>query len=355
MLRFIQTCLPVLTYAICVQSCAKQAYYIDTFTNRDEVGNYVIKWEVRPGMEGRVELFASDDPYSFPTRPFATESIGKQVSTYITEDNFSRKFFLLVFDRDEMVVAGAKVIPTFGVTNLRDIGGYQALSGEYVSWGKVYRSGRLTNLSYRDSLMVDRLGINTRLILSDMRSPTVLPSSTGSMKSYLLRADRDNDRMELLRKVLAGEADARDVRRANDRYLRHLAFNNVAQYRTALEYMNEKRRYPILISDSWGKDRAAFFIVMIQSILNMNRSDILDDYLMSNNLLQVERMVPGGYRMDPSIQEALTEFFRCRSDDLNEIISEIERKYGSMGKYIEKVYGFSLSQQNHLRSLLLDL
>lgn len=341
-------------WLLCLTACAKQAYYIDTYANRDEVGNYVIKWDVRPGMEGRVELFVSDDPYNYPTRPFATESIGKQVATYVTKDNFSRKFFMLLFDRTEMVVTGARVIPTFSVSNLRDVGGYQTIGGQYVRWGMLYRSGRLTKLSYRDSVMIDRLGIRSRIVLADTPGGVSGGFYPDDLASSTLMADEDQNQTEILRKILKGEIDAQGVQKYRVENLKRLAYHNVKQYKAAFEQLLVTKHYPILVSDTWGKDRVAFFMMLVQSVLNMNRGDILNDYLVSNQLLQVERLVPGGYALSPSMQEALTEFFRCKSNDLNQIMTDIERRYGSIPKYMEKVYGFGASQQARLRSILLD-
>ena len=333
-------------------SCAKQNYYIYAHTKRDDVGNYIIKWEVRPEMDGRVDLFVSDDPNSYPAHPFVSEEINKQVAKYVTLDNVSRKFFMLVFDRKDIVVTGARVIPTFGPFNLRDIGGYPSSNDTYVRWGKVYRSGRMDKMSYRDSLMVQRLGIRTRLLLLDGQS---IPGEfKDDIPSVLLNSSLNLDRNELLQQILAGKATVKEVKLANQNYLHQLAFHNKAQFAMALQYLLETKNYPILISDQWGKDRVAYLMMLIQCILNINRGYILDDYLQSNDLLTVAHLIPGGYQLSNSQQEALTEFFRCRSRDINKLFADIEKHYGSVSKYLEKELNFTMAQQVRLRQILLQ-
>ena len=48
-----------------------------------------------------------------------------------------------------------------GQANFRDLGGYQTTDGRSFKWGQVYRSGRLSQLTDKDLLRVEGLGLKT--------------------------------------------------------------------------------------------------------------------------------------------------------------------------------------------------
>ncbi len=112
--------------SLSLSSCARKAYYdISTGADVADSGNYVVRWQVRPGMSGEVAIYASDDAGSYPVQPTKVEPIGKEWATFATEGSyFTRHYFLLVFDDREVRVTGTRVIPTEGFSNLRDAGGY---------------------------------------------------------------------------------------------------------------------------------------------------------------------------------------------------------------------------------------
>ena len=64
---------------------------------RDDIGNYIIKWETAPHTDGTMKLYVSDTPNSFDmSRPCSYADINDGRVTYITNDNITRKYFLLL-------------------------------------------------------------------------------------------------------------------------------------------------------------------------------------------------------------------------------------------------------------------
>ena len=63
---------------------------------RDDIGNYIIKWETDPHTDGMMKLYVSDTPNSFDmSQPCGYANINDGRVTYITNDNITRKYFLL--------------------------------------------------------------------------------------------------------------------------------------------------------------------------------------------------------------------------------------------------------------------
>ena len=130
---------------------------------RDDIGNYIIKWETDPHTDGTMKLYVSDTPNSFDmSRPCSYADINDGRVTYITNDNITRKYFLLSFNDKYYRTVGARSVQMDSVQNLRDIGGYFSEHGNRMTgWGKIFRSGELKALSRNDTIRLDNLTIKT--------------------------------------------------------------------------------------------------------------------------------------------------------------------------------------------------
>ena len=54
---------------------------------RDEVGNYILKWETAPQLKGQVQIYASSTPEEFDmSAPDLSAKIEEGVTTFITND-----------------------------------------------------------------------------------------------------------------------------------------------------------------------------------------------------------------------------------------------------------------------------
>ena len=78
-------------------SCSSNEPTIHTNCQRDEIGNYILKWEITPDMEGTVSITVSDDPDRFDGPATKYVNIQDGVTTYVTNDNFDRKYFCLKY------------------------------------------------------------------------------------------------------------------------------------------------------------------------------------------------------------------------------------------------------------------
>lgn len=317
-------------------------------------GNYVIRWQVNPGMKGDVEIYASTDANNYPVEPFAVESIGKEVTTYTTADGtYTQQYFLMVFAGSEMRVVGHREVPTQRVTNLRDFGGYMTTDGAQVKWGRLYRSGAIRSITSRDSSVIGSIGITHQIILADTLSEEPYRAALPSIQGLALMPDTETNVELLRRQIYELQMDAVGVQTIYTQLFETFAYRNANQFSTALHYMLDPEHYPIVITDEWGKDRTSFLVMLVQSALNVSRADILNDFLLSNNLLLVEQLEPRGFTYPPMMQEAITEYYRSRANDLHAIMYDIEARYGSVSEYMNKVLHFSPKEQEKLRQLLL--
>ncbi|MDO5035435.1 MAG: tyrosine-protein phosphatase [Porphyromonas sp.] len=335
-------------------SCAKQPYYIDTITQQDREGNYRIRWDVQPSMEGNVEIFVSNDAFATSWQPFVIEAIRKETTTYTSHDLIEQTYFLMVFDGQETRVTSTRVIPTAGPVNLRDIGGYMTDSGQQMRWGMIYRSGDLSRIQREDEPLISRMRIKNHLSLaSAYGQPRRSSSQIPYAKFATIEPDVYVDFNGFQEKIYSGKVDAESVVYFYNDLFNSIAFESTHQISSVLHFLLEPEHYPILISDDLGNTRVAFITMLIQNILGVSRSDIINDYLLSNALLPVNQLEPHGFFLTTAIQETLTEYYRSRPNDLHSVTSAIEHNYGSISKYLEEVLDFDKADQARLRSILL--
>ena len=122
--------------------CTEQTCEIRSICIRDNIGNYILKWETNPPMEGTMRFYVSDTPNSFNmSQPAGYADIKDEVTTYITQDNLKRKFFRLTFNGHHQQDIAARHTLMDSIQNFRDEGGYKNSKGKKIKWGKIYRSG----------------------------------------------------------------------------------------------------------------------------------------------------------------------------------------------------------------------
>lgn len=338
-------------------SCAKQAYYIDAKSEHKSSGEYLIQWDVRPGMVGEVAIYASKDAVLYPQEPFIVEDISKETTIYDSSDQgFSQTYFLLVFNNLESRVASSRIIPTQGIVNLRDVGGYMTGGGEQMRWGRLYRSGDLHRIKDMDRYTIASLGIQSHYILSPSRlSPNDPIPSLGisTLNSWYIAPDVEIDFQQTLDDIYSGKLSKNSITYFKKDIFNSIAFENPHQISMILHSLIDPNNYPVLLSDDLGKDRVAFIIMLVQHIMGVCRADIINEYVLSNQLLPVEILEPKGHKEPVAIQEALTEFFRCEANQINSIISEIENRYGSINNYLDQHLHFDAKDQAYLRQVLL--
>ncbi|MDY3067005.1 MAG: tyrosine-protein phosphatase [Porphyromonas sp.] len=334
-------------------SCAKQAYYIDTHTRQNKEGDYLIQWQVYPGMDGHVAIYASSDANQYPSEPSAVEQIATAQYQHSTS-GIEHTYFMLIFNNRDMRIVTARTIPTIGILNLRDIGGYMTYNGEQMRWGMIYRSGDLWRSFEQDIPTIAALGLRTQYSLSPSRISDQLPKlGISALEQIYIEPDNAIDFQHLIDNIYTEQSSRREIEQMHREVLENIAFQNPNQLRMLFDELIDPANYPILLSDDLGKDRVAFVTLLIHHILGVSKSDAISDYILSNDLLPVSRLEPNGFTQSVKVQEALTEYFRCTPRQVSEIMDEIEKRYGSIDNYLADYLHFDTQQQEKLRLLLL--
>jgi protein-tyrosine phosphatase len=345
--------LSLIAGTVALAGCTSHAPDIHTLCLRDGIGNYVIKWETNPPIEGAVNIYVSDDPEKFAqSSPALQANINQGVTTYITTDNITRKYFKLVFNDKYSQVVGARAVPLDSAQNLRDMGGYFNNRNKMIRWGMVYRSGDLSNLSYLDSLRLDKLGLKTVIDLrstNDMlQSPLVLPGvnivktplSTGSLTE--LRPYLQSGR------IRKGDA----VVYMQDLYLKYITENEQA-FAEELNVFLDEDNYPVLFNCTLGKYVAGFLATLLLAALSVPEETAMQDYLASNDYIRVNRYSHFAFNLSMDAQEAVTVLLSANESFINPLLLRIGKDHGNMSDYLKTSLNISDKEQDKLKDILL--
>ena len=170
-----------------------------------------------------------------------------------------------------------RVIDCEGVTNMRDLGGYN-VSGGVVKQGLIYRSGRL-NKSYVNEIQIEvtekgmetlkELGIKTEI---DLRTTVYDYNELGGYENEdvgPLGEDVNYYKCPMLYKNEQG-AHTPNVP------------GNWEQVQNVFAYMADESNYPMIIHCNIGTDRTGFISYLLNAFLGVSKEDLYRDYLFSN-------------------------------------------------------------------------
>ncbi|MGH1559795.1 tyrosine-protein phosphatase [Caulobacter segnis] len=90
-----------------------------------------------------------------------------------------RPYFLIAAADGRQVRVSERLLPLAGGHGFRDLGGWRAADGRQVRWGKIYRSGVMTDLTMADLDYLRGLGLT---VICDLRRslPNARPSRVRS-------------------------------------------------------------------------------------------------------------------------------------------------------------------------------
>jgi len=306
-------------------------------------------------MQGTVKIYASDSPEKFSKRdPDVYAEINEGIARYITKNNISRKYFRLTFNDKYHQIVGARFIPMDSVQNLRDLGGYYTDNHKMVRWGKVYRSGELGRMSTLDSLRLSRLNLKTIIDLRSVEDMDQSPIhfSGPSIVSCPVKVGNLSDIQPFLLEGRIRKGDAMVY--MQDVYLKFMS-ENKESFAKALELFLDKDNYPILFNCSLGKDASGFLAAMLLSSLSVPEETIMQDYMDSNNYIDMTRYAPLARTLDQNSQEAITVLLSVNESFLNPVLQKIKRdkEYGSMDQFLAKELDLSERERDKLKDMLL--
>ena len=215
-------------------------------------------------------------------------------------------------------VLPSRSLPLQGASNFRDLGGYVGRQGLTVRWGKLFRSDHLGDLQAADIARLEALGLarvcDFRGVLERAAHPCAMPGPVVhalSIEPTVVQALEDF----AVRNRGIGEADA--VRLMQQTY-RAFVTDNTARFAELFGHLLDNDA-PLVFHCTAGKDRTGFAAALVLSALGVSRDDILQDYLLTNQLYKPPAMVGG--EAPPEVRAAVR---RVQADYLQASLDAVE-------------------------------
>ena len=163
--------------------------------------------------------------------------------------------------------ASVRTVKIEGVSNTRDIGGFESVYG-YVQQGLVYRSARLETITEEGRAAFDKLGIKTDL---DLRGPT--EASSGPNRYDPLNLGEQYFAFDTPQ-YSSGTTTVEDGTGINNR-------NNFESIKNIFSVFADKDNYPIDMHCMVGRDRTGSMSILLKSLLGASEDEAKKDYYAS--------------------------------------------------------------------------
>ena len=339
---------------ILFSSCSKKKDYdIDVICEMNNTGDYMIKWEIFPAIiNGNVKIYRSDNPDKFADKEVELELPVQNGIAIMKKGDYARSYFKLVFGRNLYAITSDRVIKAENVLNFREMGGYHNRSGQQVKWGKLYRSGLLSNASRSDITLLKSLHIKTAV---DLRTDEEIASASPAFfmdqiyRIPLLCIEAQS----YIGKVIKGQMKKGDTLLFQQDWHAALVKNNTENFKRYFEILADSSNYPIIVYCTLGKKRVGVIMFLTLAALGVDREQIYGDYMLSNSYMNFSAIVNKADTLSPEIQEALTVLLAPQREAIEYTCKYIEKEYGSLNNYFEKELQLTAKKREKLKELLL--
>ena len=232
--------------------------------------------------------------------------------------------------------------------NTRDLGGMAAADGRRIILGRLYRSGHLSNLSGADTDKLARIApviIDFRTDAERKEQPDREIPGAESIHIPIvddLTAGISREQgalMEMFQRFILKPKEAKQY--MCDMYRAFVSDDAVKKYARFADLLLGLQDRAVLWHCTAGKDRAGIASVIVEEILAIPRSEIISDYLKTNEYLEQDiRMLTGLVKKqcsidDPKADESLRYLFGAEREYIEAYYQAINEKYGNVEAFIQ--------------------
>jgi protein-tyrosine phosphatase len=235
-----------------------------------------------------------------------------------------------------------------GATNFRDIGGHTGFEGRRVRLGRVYRSDHLAGLSPVDLRTLQSLGLTHRIDFRGAGERQALPSDVPGVTALSLAIEPTVvHRVDALLKSGQAPTEAETVELMCQTY-RLFALAGASVYARFFQQLLDQTT-PLVFHCTAGKDRTGFAAALLLSALGVDRDDIVQDYLLTNQLYVRSPKVEA-----PGPAHVMDVLWSVRPEFLEAAFQVIDEEHGGLESYLAGPLGLGMGERERLRNSLLD-
>lgn len=253
------------------------------------------------------------------------------------------------------------------IYNFRDFGGYQGLDGRAVKTGRLFRSAHLAALSSEDLSEIGNLDIN---LVVDLRhaperakQPSRFPAPKPHVHEYPDAPEAQKAKVApheaFLEQELYTAADAHGymmrsyTARPHDPGFQKI-FADTLRFMASPE--TSEKAAGVLVHCAAGKDRTGTLCALIQSVLGVSRDDIMADYMMTLEAVDIDKIIGPAAKMFTQRYgrqidaEAIWPMFGVVPDFLNAALDGMMDGDESVEGYVIDTLNLTSEELDRLRS-----
>jgi protein-tyrosine phosphatase len=335
-----------------LSSCASTVK-ITSVVEKNKEGDFLLKWEVSPDQEGQIDIYsAMSDSALSNFVPVKTSQITDQFAIFNPTGAGIREYFFLKTGNTTSGIIANRIIEMDNIKNFRDIGGYFTINNEQIRWGRIYRSGDLSSANIFDKERIKRLGIKTVVDFRSRENAQLHPNRLGNdIRIISLPMSMGMDTVN--QKIEKGNFSRSDaIKYIQDMYV-GIVEDYKQEFAELFDILIDESNYPILLSGALGKDRVGLASYFILYSLGVPDYTLEEEYMLSNNTIDITKVVENAEGYPEYIQEALTAVLTVNQAYLNYTLDHLREKYGSIDNYLQKELRVTNGKKNILRKILL--
>ncbi len=253
----------------------------------------------------------------------------------------------------------SRLVPLQGGVNFRDLGGYETDDGRLVRWRKLFRCGHLAKLTQQDLDALEALQVTEihdfRRQDEQQRSPSQ-PVRAVSYQDYQMSVGSMSKFWEYMATESLTAATAHDL--------------VVSSYRQCVDDVapHYARLFRLLLANqdnasvfhcSAGKDRTGLAAALILSALGVNRPQVVDDYLLTQEYFDSDGLIE---LVEQHLRDAgvetwerswLQPYCSVHRDNIDAFFDGVESRYDSVDNYLQQALALTPADILQLRQAYL--
>ncbi len=255
-------------------------------------------------------------------------------------------------------------LPTQGIHNLRDYGGWAVPGGKRVKAGLLWRSGQHMEATDADLDLIHSLGIRTVI---DLRGES-------EREKFPCRRHRAFDAQVLAYEGETSNSPPHEGGGGTVSMTAQLAYDRMiavytrmpvnpamiamfSRYFAALDNGGPSNPTPSLVHCFAGKDRTGIAASLLLHVLGVNRDDVIAEFLRTNvaptsHILERQSLPRMREVYGDIPQDALDNLMGVRPEYIATYFEEVERDHGSIDAYLANSLGVDEARKARLRAAL---
>jgi protein-tyrosine phosphatase len=235
-----------------------------------------------------------------------------------------------------------------GASNFRDLGGYLGQGGRPVRWRTLFRSDHLAALTAQDVALLADLGLTRAYDFRGAVERAAEPYHLPGVTQHPLPIEPVVV-LHMQALYAAGQSlTAADTERLMQQTYRAFVTDNAAAFAQLFEHLLAHDA-PLVFHCTAGKDRTGMAAALILLALGVPRPVVMQDYLLTNALLRMDRAPR--YGVPPEVMQVL---WRVQEDFLEAALHVVDQDFGGLDRYLTQALGVGQAERQRLAQLYLQ-